>query len=115
MKKTLAFFKKIISRFSFGEFLMFDGWNCLGETRNIVYRRQLLVSSSYRIKKWNVKCILRLPTAPSSGPFKIDNGVIEIGSNHFVSPTQFQSSKNKNRIIKFLWYLEKRRKNLVMM
>jgi len=70
-------FKKKFSRKLFVEFLTFHNWNCLGGTKNYVYRRRLHISLIYRVKKWNIKCTPSPPTyqprtASSSGPFKID-------------------------------------------
>jgi len=91
----LTFFK-IFSQKLFVEYITFDGWNCLRGIKNGVSRRRLLISSIYRVKKWNVKCTPLSPTsrprtAPSSDPFKIDNNnthridnsATRIGFNHF--------------------------------
>jgi len=67
---------KILSQFFF-EFLTFDSWNSFSGTKNDVYRRRLLISSIYRVRKWNIKCTpfsstSRPRTSHSPGPFKID-------------------------------------------
>jgi len=69
----LAFFFRIFSRFLIAQFLTFCGWKGLWETKNYVYRRRLLISSIYRVKKWNMIFTSSRPqTALSPGPFKID-------------------------------------------
>jgi len=47
----LAFFFQILSPKLLVEFLWFDSWNCLGGTKNDVYRRRLLTWSIYCFKK----------------------------------------------------------------
>jgi len=48
---TPCFFKKKLGKKLFVEFLPFDSLDCLGGTKNDVYRRRLLISSTYRDKK----------------------------------------------------------------
>jgi len=42
---------------------MFDNLNYFGGTKNYVYRRRLLISSIYRVKKWNLKFTPFPPTS----------------------------------------------------
>jgi len=68
-------FCQILGNFFVVEFLTFDSWNCLGVTKNNVYHRWLLISSTYRIKICSIKCTPFPPASrpravPSSGPLK---------------------------------------------
>ena len=67
----------ILSPKLFVEFLAIDSWNVLGGNKKDLYRRRLLMTSVYRVNKWNINCSLFPPTSwprtdPFSGPFKID-------------------------------------------
>jgi len=83
----LLFFK-ILSQKSFVEILTFDGGNSFRRTvpthpQSDVFRRRLLISLISSVKKWNISFTpippnFRPRTAPSPGPFKID----QLNSRH---------------------------------
>jgi len=96
----LPFFQ-ILSLKLFVEFWMFGGWDSLRGTKNYVYRRRLLISSIYRVKRANIKCTPAHTSRPwpaaSLGPLKID----KLSNAHrlksfWLSLNLIQSTKNKN-------------------
>jgi len=81
---------------------MFDSWNCLGGTKNDVYRRRLLISSIYRCRNgiWKLRLLVQ-PSSPElflPVTFLSTDGAICIGSNIFNVPPSdpiFKSNRLK--------------------
>ena len=85
-RTSLAFFKKFCAKKFLWNFyrLIVEGGNKID-----VYRRRLLISSIYHVKKWNIECSVQ-PLGcelPPFGPFIIDTLLAtHSGSNHFYFP-----------------------------